>query len=701
MNIKKDILWRVYVTFFLVMLMVGAIVVRMVDMQAYEGEKWRGMADSLTTTYVTIEPTRGNIYAADGSLMSTSLPIYDIRLDLNTEALTDEVFYNNIDSLSERLANYFEDKSAYQYKRLLIRKRKEGARYFLLKRNINHNQLKAIKKFPLFRRGQFKGGFIAKQKSKRIRPFGQLAQRTIGYKVKNVTGVGLEGAYNEYLSGQSGKRLMQKVRGGEWLPINEINELEPQDGKDIASTIDVNIQDVTQDALHESLKKHQANHGCAIVMDVKSGNVKAIANLEKNADGTYTENYNYAIGESLEPGSTFKLASALVLLKNNLLDPGDTLDAEDGTHDFYDRTMRDAKEDGYGKITFQRALEVSSNIAFSKAVFQNFSDNPKRYIKELKELHLNKPLNLPIAGEGKPVIKDPSDEDWSGTTLPWMAIGYELRLTPLQLLTLYNAVANDGKMVKPRLATKIKDVGKTIDEFDKEVIDNRIASQTNIQELKAMLKGVVEKGTAQNLNAKSYQIAGKTGTAQIAKDGGYTEGKTKYQASFVGFFPAEEPQYSCIVVVNNPTEGIYYGSWVAGPVFREISDKIYANNLKMHQPFAKKYNLSNQQLPPLKKAHMSDLKAICQMLDIAPSKNEELIEWANVKPADSTLRVSNMEIGKETTPDVRGMVLTDALYLLENRGLKVEVKGQGKVVYQSIRPGKPIGSKRQITIRLK
>ncbi len=680
--------------------MAGSVIWKVGNIQIARGDHWRQMADSLTTTYVTIESTRGNIYSGNGKLMATSLPIYEIRLDLNARGLTDQIFYNKLDSLSLRLSQYFGDRTPYQYKRLLKRKRKAGSRYFLLKRNINHNELKAIKKFPIFRRGRYKGGFIAKQESTRIKPFGNLASRTLGYKVKNVNGVGLEGAFNQYLSGESGKRLMQKVRGGEWIPINDKNELEPDDGKDIVSTIDVKIQDVTENALLETLREHKAAHGCAAVMEVESGQVKAIANLERNKDGTYTENYNYAIGESLEPGSTFKIASAIALLENGYVTPEDTIDTKKGKHKFYGNLMEDAKPGGYGKITFERALEISSNVAFSKAVFQNYKDNPERYINELKELKLHKPLNLPITGEGDPVIKKPSDENWSGTTLPWMSIGYEVRMTPLQLLTLYNGIANDGKMVKPLFAKEVRHVGQTVKTFDNKVIKEHMCSKETVNQVTGMLKGVVEDGTGANLQTDAYQIAGKTGTAKIASGTGGYAGDHNYQASFVGFFPAENPKYSCIVTVNKPAEGLYYGARVAGPVFREITDKIYANNLQMHPSFTETIDKDQSRVPSAAKAQASELKTVFNSLDLPYKTDKELIDWVDPRVNQNTLQMNNQELSKNKVPDVRGMVMSDALYLLENRGLKVKVKGTGKVVSQSVLPGTDADAYEKIQLAL-
>lgn len=702
MNIKKDILWRVYLAFFLVILMATLVGYKIIKIQTYQDHYWAKMADSLTTAYVSIDPVRGNIYADDGRLLATSLPIYEIRLDLNTPSLTDNIFYNNIDSLAIRLSAYFRDRSAYQYKRLLTRRRKEGARYFLLKRNINHNQLKKIKKFPIFRRGRYKGGFIAEQKSKRILPFGQLARRTIGYKVDHVAGVGLEGAYNKYLSGKSGKRLLQKVAGGQWIPINDKYELEPENGKDIVTTIDINIQDVAENALLKALKEHKAKHGCAVVMEVGTGKVKAIANLERNKNGTYTENYNFAVGESLEPGSTFKLASAMILLENGLIHPDDTINTGKGKIKYFENTppIRDAKKGGYGTITFKRALEVSSNVAFSKLVFSNYSNGPGAFIDELKDLKLQRPLGLPIAGEGKPVIKEPGDRSFSGITLPWMAMGYEVRLTPLQLLTLYNAVANNGKMMKPILVTEISKVGKTIRKFSPQVRSKRLCSERTCRELKKMLAGVVNKGTAKNLSRSVPRIAGKTGTAQIATEKGYQQDNDDYLASFVGFFPVKKPQYSCIVWIHSPSNGVYYGAYVAGPVFREISKKIYSQSLKMGHQVATKKKAPETKLPPHSTGHINDLKTTFHYLDIPFHENKKVIDWVYAQQIDSALLLKNKKLEPNTIPDVRGLGLGDAIYLLENRGLKVEARGEGKVITQSLPPGTPAGNHKKILLKM-
>lgn len=702
MNIKKDILWRAYAVAGLILLLAGAIVWRIADIQYVEGSQWQTLADSLTTSYRTIESQRGNIYSEGGRLMATSLPIYDIRLDLRADGLGKQVFYDKVDSLGQCLSSFFGDRSARAYRQMLVQQRQQGERYFLLKRDVNHNELKQLRQFPIFRRGRYGGGFIAVEQSERIKPLGKLASRTLGYKVPDVQGVGLEGAYHHYLKGREGKRLMQKVQNGEWIPINADNELEPEDGKDLITTLDINIQDVTESALAETLKEHQAAHGSAVVMEVETGKVKAIANLGRNKDSSYTENYNYAIGKSLEPGSTFKLASAIALLEDNYYRPDDSLHTGDGSRKFYGYEMQDARSGGYGTITFQRAFEVSSNVAFSSAVHKAYKDNPGAYIQALKEMRLDKRLNIPLKGTGKPVIKSPDHEDWSNITLPWMAIGYGVRLTPLQLLTLYNAIANNGQMVQPQFVERIQEVGRTVKTFDKTVLKSRICSPETTSAVTDMLAGVVKQGTASNLQTEAYQIAGKTGTAKIATGNGYAPGDHNYQASFVGFFPKEDPQYSCIVVVNRPTQGLYYGARVAGTVFREIADKIYAHDLPIHQFYPDEHEDQQQHLPPITRSQAVDARRLCNALDLPFKQPNKSRAWIQATASSQAgLQLKEESLKPEVVPDVRGMVLADALYVLEKRGLNVKVSGKGEVIAQSVGPGTNTRAYNTIKLTLK
>jgi cell division protein FtsI (penicillin-binding protein 3) len=702
MNVKKDILWRVYVSFLLVLLLAGAIVGQMIKLQTVKHAALASLADSLTTSFFNIQPIRGNIYASDGSLLATSIPIYEARMDMRVSNLPEDEYKEELDSLSFCLANYFKDKTKADYKNELLQAYKKKERYHLLKRRLTHTQIKDLMTFPLFRLGRYKSGLIAEQKSHRILPFQQLGQRTIGYTREEVQPVGLEGAFDSYLSGKTGKRLMQKASGGVWVPINDENELDPKDGQDVFTTIDVNFQDITEAALQKALVTNGAEHGCAIVMEVGTGKIKAIANLTQDGDDNYIEKYNYAIGASTEPGSTFKLASVMALLELKKASPTTLVDTKNGMVEYNKSVMHDAEKGGHGIITLQRAFEVSSNVGISQAVYNAFSREPAKFTDFIYSLGLNHPLGLPIAGEGIPVVKTPRDKkNWSGTTLPYMSIGYEIRLTPLQILTLYNAVANNGVMVKPEFVTEIREVGKTVKSFNTEVINPQICSAGTLRDLKKMMEGVVESGTADNIKNSLYPIAGKTGTAQIAQDqNGY--GHKEYQSSFVGYFPANKPMYSIIVTISSPSKGAYYGSAVAAPVFKEISDKIYAMTATTHSYLA---SFESPQKTTLPLASVMNQENLSSLLSLYQNDNTEQVasdksSWVRPKQEKDHIALTGVEIKKAGVPDVKGMALSDAIYLLENAGLKVRFSGKGKVTQQSIQPGTIAGSGQIIELLL-
>lgn len=699
MDIKRDILKRVYLMYGFFVVFGIAILVQVFRIQVLQRKEWIALAESQTLAYKNIEALRGNIFADDGSLLATSFPTYEIRMDLKADALTEELFYSEIDSLAIELSNLFKDKSASEYKLELIRARKARERYHLIKRKVTYVELKKLRNFPIFRRGRYKGGFLYVQKNERIRPFKLLAARTIGYDREGQKPVGLEGAYDNILRGKSGKRLMQKIAGGVWMPVNDENEVEPQDGSDLYTSIDINIQDVAEQALMKQLIKHNADHGCVVLMEVETGFVKAIANLSRNPDGSYSENYNYAIGESTEPGSTFKLVSLLAAMEDGLIDLDDSIDTQGGQIQYYDRIMKDSHEGGYGKITVQRVFEVSSNVGTSKLIQKYYGKNPQQFIDRISKFHINKPLDLEIYGEGLPRIKTPKDKDWYGTTLPWMSIGYECRLTPLQILTFYNAIANDGKMVKPLFVKEIRKHGKLVKKMPVQVISESICSKETIKKAKKMLEGVVENGTASNLKNTTYKIAGKTGTAQIANEKyGYKyESKVSYQASFCGYFPADNPKYSCIVVVNAPSNNVYYGNLVAGPIFKEIADKVYATNLKIHPPLTVEKHLA--QLPISKNGSKEDLFKVLDNLKIKTNGNTNQ-NWVKTIAKDNVIEIQDLNISKDVVPNVVGMSLKDAVFMLENKGLIVKVIGKGSIRNQSIPAGQAVIKGNIITLEL-
>jgi len=698
MSIKRDIIWRVGVIYLMVLLFAFVIIGRVLYLQVFEAEKWKSKSNKVSLKDITIEPNRGDIYAADGRLLATSVPYYEIRMDLNETVIKDEIFENKVDSLSRCLANLFKDKSAERYKKELIRERLNGNRYFLIKRKVTYTELKKLRKFPIFRLGRYKGGLIVAQDNKRILPHNNLAARTIGYTSQDFY-VGLEGAYNHYLKGVVGVKLMQKLSGGVWMPIDDRNAVEPKDGKDLLTTIDVNLQDVAEQALLRQLEKGKARHGTAVLMEVQTGEIKAIANLQRNSEGTYAETYNFAVGESTEPGSTFKLASLIAAFEDKHIDLYDTIHTGKGVAKYYDEKLLDTK--GYGTITVKQIFELSSNVGVSKIITKYYRKKEKQFIERLYSMDLNERLGVEIRGEGKPYIKYPTDPSWSGISLPWMSIGYEVQLTPLQILSFYNAIANNGKMVKPKFVKGIMDHGKIIRLFKTEIINPSICSKQTIVKAKLMLEGVVENGTARNLKNHNYKIAGKTGTAQIAnKKYGYNHDKgVSYQASFVGYFPADNPKYSCIVVVNSPSRNVYYGNLVAGPVFKEIADKVYATNIELNTDKNEEHKIELQ-IPYSKNSHKTELEKVLTDLHI-PFKNIDVAsDWVVTFRRDDHIEINNRFIKDGIIPNIIGMGAKDAVFILENSGLKVVLKGRGIVQKQSIEPGSLIRQGETIYIEL-
>ncbi|MDP2188778.1 MAG: penicillin-binding protein [Sphingobacteriaceae bacterium] len=698
MSVKKDIVTRIYISFGLMVLLGLGIMVQAVRIQTVQGAYYRDMADSLTTAYRNIEAVRGNIYAADGSLLATSVPIYDVRMDTKVDGLTNDIFENKVDSLAQGLSRIFGDYSAREYARKIREARRAGKRNFLVRRNIDYQQLQAVKQLPIFNMGRYTGGLVVEQKTKREMPFRHLARRTIGYAISGVAPVGLEGAFDDQLAGVGGKRLMQKIAGGVWLPINDRDEIEPRDGNDIVTTIDINIQDVTEAALLRALERNQADHGCAIVMEVATGQIKAIANLGRDADGSvYYEKYNYAIGESAEPGSTFKLASMMVALERGDVKLTDSVDLEKGTFRFYDRIMRDSEKHDYNNMSVADLFAISSNVGISKIINNLYGGSPQVFVEGLHKLGLGELTGIEITGEGKSVIKNPKEKGWSGVTLPWMSVGYEVRLSPLQTLAFYNAVANGGTMMRPYLVREIREFGDVRKRFEPQVMKSSIASKSTIEQAQALLALVVEKGTGKNIQGKQYTAAGKTGTALIADNSLGYKGKIKYRASFAGYFPADAPRYSVIVVVANPTQGSYYGGTVAGPVFKEIADKVYASHINPYLEEGKGKRAPKTHIV-LKNGRWNESELVLRKLKIDYSGGAEG-EWMHNVSSDS-LQLTDLPLASTLVPQVYGMGLKDAMYLLENAGLRVVPVGRGRVTRQSLKAGSRHQKNQQIVIEL-
>jgi cell division protein FtsI (penicillin-binding protein 3) len=694
MNIRQNILLRVYLSFGLIVLFAVAVLIRLGDVQFVEGHKWRAMADSLSTKYVTVEAARGNIYSVDGSLLATSIPEYELRMDTYAGGIADdEVFNAKVDSLGLALSGYFKDKSAKEYSRYLRSARQEKARYLLIKRKVGYQDLKAIRTFPLYNIGKHTGGLIAVQQNKRIRPFKFLAARTIGYKNENVAnGVGLEGAYGQYINGESGKRLMQRIAGGVWMPINDEAEVAPQEGADIISTIDINMQDLAQSALEKQLIASDAHHGAVILMEVKTGEIRAIANYTKVAKGEYKETFNYAIAGNQDPGSTFKVASYMALLEDEMVDTNSMIGT--GNYQIPGKLIKDS-HGSIGVVTVKRAFEESSNAAIAQMVNTHYKNNPSKFTDHLYDWHLNEKLELQIPGEAQPVIKNPKNKSWNkNMTLPQMAYGYEMLLTPLKMLSFYNAIANNGRYVAPIFVKEIRKLGNPIKQFEARVINEQIASPKTIKKMQAMLEGVFTNGTGKSLASKFYPIAGKTGTAQVADGNRGYKANRQYQSSFCGYFPADNPKYSLIVVINDP-KGAYYAALVAGPPFREIADRIYASDAQMYNKITN-HLVGNTVNPEAKVGPSKQVKKVYGALGI------KTLYAAKTAKLDTNNGVAFEEFNsvKGVMPDIKGMGLKDALFLAGNAGLKTKVKGSGKVVGQSIAAGSRIGKGLALIIEL-
>ncbi len=661
----KHISYRIYLVAFVIFLMAIAIAVKLTNIQWVEGDHYRELAKERTVKNFVIPANKGNIYSADGSLLATSIPNYVIRFD--ALAAKGETFEKNIKGLSDSLGKMLR-KSSSSLERELRKARENKNRYFFIAQNLNYTQYMRIKSFPLFSLGAYKGGVIIEQKTVREHPIGGIAERTIGYERRTprgfLDGKGIEWAYRNYLNGKNGKILKQKIAKGQWKPIRDVNEVDPQDGYDIISTIDVYIQDIAHHALLKQLEDYQADHGCVVVMETKTGHIKAIANLGRANDGSYYETTNYAYAESHEPGSTFKLVDLMAILEDKVADTSTVYDSNGGVMMYSGRKVRDSHEGGYGKISLARGFEVSSNTVLVQAVYNNYKNNPSKFVNHINSYGLNKPLGLIFKGEGKPMIPQPTDKNWSNISLPWMAFGYGVSVTPLQTLAFYNAVANDGVMVRPQLVSEIKEWNKTIKKFDTEVMNPEICSHETILKLRAVLENVVKKGTGKKLYSKDFSMAGKTGTAAV--NYGINGGVDKhYASSFVGYFPADHPKYSCIVVVHKPNtvNNDYYGADVAGPVFKRIAQKIYTDT--------------------------PSTNVINKLDGVVPTQ-------------DSNYNSYFAKIQKEyhSIPNVKGMSGMDAVALLENLGMKVKAVGVGKVKKQSIEAGENIVKNSTILLEL-
>lgn len=680
-NKKREILLRAYLGFAFIFLLGMAIIGRAFYIQTAQGNYYRSLADSLTIFPKTVLAERGNIYSEDGRLLATTLPTFDIRIDFKTTYTHPEIFKENVDSFSLLLSQMFPEKSAQQYKNELVRERKKKSRYYLLKRNVTYNQVNEMKLWPMFRDGQYKSGIIAVQEDKRLNPFVILAKRSIG-SINDEGGVfGIEKQFDSILKGKEGTVMVQKIAGGVTVPLDSKEEIAPQPGRDVYTTLDVELQDVAEDALMRALQHHAADHGCVVLMEVKTGKIKAMANLGLIKDSTYGEIQNYAVGEATEPGSTFKLAAYASMIEDGLVTNQTKVFVGDGHYKVYTKTIADHDKPETEEITVQRAFEESSNVAVASLADKNYSALKDKFYGHLVDFGFTRKINIELPGSAKPVLREP--KNWSGVSAAYLAHGYELAITPLHTLMFYNAIANNGTMVQPHIVDRVKEYNITIDSITTVTLNEKICSGKTIEQLKQMLVGVVENGTATNLKTDYLHVAGKTGTAVVSQGkGGYkTAGKKVYRASFCGYFPAENPEYSMIVMINSPSANGYYGNVVAGSIFKEVADKVYSLNLNMHK--AVNHQLAHQnRLPLIQKGSAADIKNIYAFLKTKTDDVET--EWATTSTNGTNILLAENEINQQVVPDVTGMSLKDALYLLESLGLKVGVNGRGNVIKQSV-----------------
>ena len=626
---QKQFLYRLYFVTFVLIVFGAGIAYKIFDIQYINGEKYRSLAKEKSVQNFNIIPKRGNIYSDDGSVLAFSTTSYDIYFDAVT--VKEKVFSKNINQLSYELSKSL-GSTQNNYKNSLIKAKKQKKRYHLIVKDISLHKLKEIKNMPLFKLGGIKGGLIIEKNISRQYPLNRIAERTIGYEKKNQEnnyyGVGLEHAFGEILRGKDGSQLMQKISNGKWKPLINSTQIQPKPGKNIHTNINIDLQDIAHHSLLKQLEDFEADHGSVVIMETKTGAIKAISNLARTTQGKYYERLNYAVGESHEPGSTFKLMSMIAALEDGVIKPSSMIDTKNGELIFYGNKVRDSKEGGYGKISASEVFKFSSNTGIVDIVTSGYSEHPEKFSERLFNMGINQSLGISIKGEGKPKIPHPNDKNWNGLSLPWMAYGYGVSLTPMQILSFYNAIANNGELLKPLFVKKSG--------VDKVVLNPSICSKETLAFMKDMLEGVVNEkgGTAYNIKTDKYKIAGKTGTCQVD----YNTKNIEYISTFVGYFPADKPKYSCIVVIHRPNKKKgYYGNVVAAPVFKTISDKIFSS------------------IPQL----------------------ESIVKFDQIKDIQNDSNSALMKIIDDDFQKIKGKNFYEILPILENLGYRVDHIGEG------------------------
>lgn len=703
MDVKRDILWRVYLSFILIVLVCILIIGKAFYIQQVQGKYWRSLSDSLHQRIIEIPAARGTIYSEDGQMLSTNIPQFDIYIDFRVSPLHEKsglLFRTHIDSLSLSLAALFKDKSAEKYKEELTNAYEASVGNYELRKKISYREYLQLVKFPLFKLGRYKSGMIAEEKNIRLNPYENIGYRTIGL-ARDENKVGLEKSYDTVLNGRNGRQLVRAIAGGVTVPVQEGEfEIAPETGKDIISTIDVFIQEVTEKALMNMMVKNEAQTGVAIVMEVKTGKIKAIANLGKVGEGKYTEDLNYAITPT-EPGSTFKLVTLLSALEDGKVNLNSRVNLEGGVWKVSGQTVNDSEKHGKFDASILEAFEESSNVGMAKIAMTHYSNNVNEYFKHLTKLRLDSTSGLDLVGERQPRLVKPGSRLWGPTTLPWMAFGYNIEITPLQTLNLYNSIANNGVMMRPYLVNSIQEEGKIIKSISPKVYNAQLCKPTTIRDLRIALEGVCINGTAKKLFAGSlYKVAGKTGTAKVANGNkGYGEGI--FQSSFAGYFPADNPQYTVVVIIKNkPHAANFYGASVAGPVFKEIADRLYSTYIQNKLDIAPVFSVKDSSLFNYSISKIS-LQTIAKQLSITYQDSSlASTNWIQLEGKGKNLKAATQVISDTTMPNMTGMKLQDALWLCEKKGLLVKCVGKGKVVKQSIAQGEVIIKGQQIQIDL-
>lgn len=701
MDVKRDILWRVYLSFLGVVLLSFIVLGRAVYIQRFQGNYWRSMSDSMHQKFVELGAERGTIYSEDGEMLSTSVPYFDIYIDFGADGLREKNgkrFKENIDSFAISLAKFFTDKSTAEYRKELKKAYADKDRYYQLRKGLTFEEYKEFRNFPLVRLGRNKSGVIAEVQSKRLNPFGMLAKRTIGLARDNAQNVGLERTYDSYLKGTTGKRLVRFLSGGASVPVDGY-EIEPENGRDIITTIDIQIQDIVESALAKMLVQSESQYGTCIVMETKTGKIKAIANLGRDKQGNYTESLNYAL-QATEPGSTIKLATLLAVLDhgsskiNDYITVGSTGNAYVGV-----RNVNDAERAPKPVLTLRECFAHSSNVGMSIVAYKAFANEPDLYKNYLQKYHLDKKTGIDLLGEGNPRLPKLKRNKEGLHAMITASFGYAIQVSPLQTLMLYNAIANDGIMMKPYLVSSIKNNGLIEKEFSPIVLDKQISRPKVIKDARLCMEAVPTEGTAKDVFKDfPFAVAGKTGTAHVA-DGKYGYNDGVYQASFVGYFPADQPEYTCIVVIKTkPHAPLHYGGQLSAPVFKEIATKLYAQYVqgKKTVPLQLVTDSTLYQYA----GYTPDVMHVFKTLHVNHIDSSAKNSWSWVYSNNYNPVVKAEIVSKKAMPDVSNMTMKDALYLLENMNMKVIIKGRGKVVAQDILAGTAINKNQTVTLLL-